>query len=76
MDLSDWNEQDNCLIVRSGKGDKDRTNYLDNGATAALIDWLNWRGDKPGVIFYPTRRGGRLEARRMTTGILSLSQAA
>lgn len=26
LDLSDWNETDNCLIVRSGKGDKDRTN--------------------------------------------------
>ncbi len=41
VDLADWNEQDNCLIVRSGKGDKDRTNYLDDGATAALLDWLN-----------------------------------
>jgi site-specific recombinase XerD len=40
VDLIDWEEQDNCLIVRSGKGDKDRTNYLDNGATAALLDWL------------------------------------
>ena len=66
VDLADWIEQDNCLIVRSGKGDKDRTVYLDDGATAALLDWLNWRGDEPGTVFYPTRRGGRLEARPMT----------
>jgi site-specific recombinase XerD len=38
VELSDWNEQDNCLILRSGKGDKDRTNYLDSGATAAILD--------------------------------------
>ena len=56
MDLADWNDQDNCLIVRSGKGDKDRTNYLDNGATAALTDWLNWRGNALGALFYPTRK--------------------
>ena len=66
VDLADWNEKDNCLIVRSGKGDKDRTNYLDDGAMAALLDWLIWRGNEPGTVFYPTRRGGRLEARSMT----------
>ncbi len=66
IDLSDWNIVDNCLTVRSGKGDKDRTTYLDDGATAALADWLIWRGDEPGSLFYPTRKGGKLEARRMT----------
>ncbi len=66
VDLADWMEQDNCLIVRSGKGDKDRTNYLDEGAVAALTDWLVWRGDAPGALFYPTRKGGLVEARRMT----------
>ena len=64
--MSDWNMVDNCLTVRSGKGDKDRTTYLDDGAAAALADWLIWRGDEPGALFYPTRRGGNLERRRMT----------
>ncbi len=66
MDLSDWNNQDNCLTVRSGKGDKDRTTYLDDGAAAALRDWLNWRGEEPGALFYPIRRGGKVESRQMT----------
>lgn len=66
LDLSDWNEIDNCLIVRSGKGDKDRTTYLDDGATAALTEWFRWRGEEPGALFYPTRKGSRLEKRRMT----------
>ncbi len=68
VDLADWNEQDKCLIVRSGKGDKDRTNYLDDGAMAALLDWLIWRENEPGALFYPTRRGGKVEARHMTAG--------
>jgi site-specific recombinase XerD len=66
VDLADWNEQDKCLIVRSGKGDKDRTNYLDDGATAGLLDWLSWRGNELGALFYPTRKGGLVEQRRMT----------
>lgn len=66
MDLCDWNMVDNCLTVRSGKGDKDRTTYLDDGATAALMDWLIWRRDAPGALFYPTRKGSKVESRRMT----------
>lgn len=66
MNLADWNPNDNCLTVRSGKRDKDRTTYLDDGAAAALADWLIWRGDEPGALFYPTRKGGKLEARQMT----------
>jgi len=66
LDLSDWEETDNCLIVRSGKGDKDRTNYLDDGAASALTDWLRWRGEESGALFYPTRKGSRIEKRRMT----------
>lgn len=67
LDLADWNMTDNCLTVRSGKGDKDRTTYLDEGAAAALTDWLIWRGEEEaGALFYPTRKGGKVETRRMT----------
>ena len=66
LDLSDWNTVDNCLTVRSGKGDKDRTIYLDNGAVTALTDWLIWRQEQSGALFYPTRKGGKVEQRRMT----------
>jgi site-specific recombinase XerD len=38
MDLADWNPEERCLTVGSGKGDKDRTTYLDEGAMAALTD--------------------------------------
>jgi site-specific recombinase XerD len=40
LNLDDWNPEEGCLTVRSGKGDKDRTTSLNNGAVAALFDWL------------------------------------
>jgi site-specific recombinase XerD len=36
LELADWNPEEGCLTVRSGKCDKERTTYLDEGATAAL----------------------------------------
>jgi integrase len=52
--------------VRPGKGDKDRTTYLDDGAVADLTDWLALRGDQPGALFHPTVKGGRISPRRMS----------
>lgn len=46
------------LRVVKGKGGKPRTAYLINGAYAALQDWLKVRGDAPGFIFCPVRKGG------------------
>lgn len=66
LDLADWNAVECCLTVRSGKGDKDRTTYLDEGAAAALLDWLAWRGGEPGPLFLPLRRGGRIERQRLS----------
>ena len=34
-----------------GKGSKERTLYIDNGAMQALADWLAVRGDAPGALF-------------------------
>jgi len=65
VELADWNPEEGCVTVRSGKGDKDRTTYLDEGAAAALEDWLALRGDYPGALFHPTVKGGRISHTRM-----------
>jgi integrase len=52
-------------VVR-GKGHKERTSYLVNGAAAALADWLSIRGDAPRPLFVPANKAGRLDNRRMT----------
>jgi len=45
-----------------GKGDKERTAYLRNGALRYLRDWLAVRGDGPGPIFCRVNKGGRIFA--------------
>ena len=43
-----------------GKGDKERTVYLRNGALRYLRVWLAIRGDGPGPIFCRVNKGGRI----------------
>lgn len=54
------------LVVRSGKGDKDRVVALANGARRALEDWIAVRGQKPGALFCPVDKGGSIEIRHMS----------
>jgi len=43
-----------------GKGRKERTVFMGNGGADALRDWLECRGDAPGLLFWAGRRGGHL----------------
>ena len=65
MDLSDF-EASGKLIIR-GKGSKERTAYVTNGALDALSDWLSVRGNFDGPLFVPINRGGHISTGRMTT---------
>jgi len=66
LDLADLDQDTGELVIR-GKGNKERTSYLKNGAFAAVLDWLTIRGDQPGALFHPINKGGKVQARRMTT---------
>lgn len=66
LDLSDFDQAAGRLVVR-GKGRKERTSYLIDGATDALGDWLTIRGQDPGPLFYPVLKSGKLQQRRLTT---------
>lgn len=57
-DLADDGEL--VTLTARGKGSKERLVYLDNGAAAALRDWLVFRGPQDGPLFYAGRRGGHL----------------
>jgi integrase len=48
------------LLIRSGKGGKDRISYLGAGPTAALNDWLQIRGKQAGPLFNPINKGGNI----------------
>lgn len=45
-----------------GKGDKERTLDIDNGALHALRDWLSLRGADPGPMFYAIDKAGHILA--------------
>ena len=62
LSLADWSEDTRGLVVRSGKGGKDRLCYLAGWAGSALSDWLTLRGDAPGPLFAPINKGGQLAA--------------
>ncbi len=66
LDLSDYSPTSQTIRVK-GKGDKERIAYLiDKGATAALTDWLDARTLKPGPLFCPVTRDGKVILRRLT----------
>jgi len=65
LDMEHYNMETGELKVR-GKGNKERLLYINNGAGDALNDWLFVRGDQPGALFNPIRKGGKIQDRRMT----------
>ncbi|WGV29066.1 tyrosine-type recombinase/integrase [Halotia branconii] len=66
LNVRDFNREDGSLKVRKGKGRKYRTVYLPVGAVAALEDWLKIRGNTPGALICPVKRGGHIHIRQMT----------
>lgn len=65
LDLADLEPNSGKLLVRKGKGNKERVVYLTDGALDALNDWLALRGAEPGPLFLPIRKGGAAVNRRM-----------
>jgi site-specific recombinase XerD len=57
--LHDYNTKSGRLVI-TGKGIKQRTVYLDNGAKEAMEDWLSVRGSEPGPLFYAINKGGHI----------------
>jgi site-specific recombinase XerD len=64
LDLSSFERSSGKLIVL-GKGNKERTIYLTNGGLRAVEAWLGHRGDDPGPLLHPVRKGGLILRRRM-----------
>jgi site-specific recombinase XerD len=59
LDVASYAPNTGTLTVR-GKGNKERHVYLNNGASAALADWLTVRGPEPGPLFLPVDKRGRV----------------
>jgi integrase/recombinase XerD len=66
LDLHDYDAATGALVVRAGKGNKDRQLFAGNGAVQAMREWLAIRGAAPGPLFLPINKSGRLIARRLS----------
>ncbi|ACK74145.1 integrase family protein (plasmid) [Gloeothece citriformis PCC 7424] len=65
LELRDFIADGGVLEVREGKGDKDRTVYLPHNVISYVNDWIAVRGDAPGALLCPIRKGGRIEGRHL-----------
>jgi site-specific recombinase XerD len=59
LNLDDYYPEDAKLVIR-GKRSKQRLAYLGDGAVAALMYWLELRGNGAGPLFVSVKRGGAL----------------
>ena len=66
LDLADYDAAAGRLTVRKGKGNKKRDTYVQNGAKAALDDWIAVRGAAAGPLFCHIRKGDTVIVRRLT----------
>ena len=66
LELKDFDPDTGALQVHRGKGDKDRTVYLPESAIPLVSDWIEIRGQKPGPLLCPVRKGGQVQLRQMT----------
>jgi integrase/recombinase XerD len=75
LEKADFNLSTGALEIREGKGKKDRTVYLPESAITLVEKWLNLRGEEPGPLLFPIRKGGEIQFRRMTDdGVLKILQ--
>lgn len=70
FDLADYDIIDGALLVRGGKGAKDRRLFLPEDAALRLDRWVALRlalpGTAAGPLFVPIDKAGHLSARRLT----------
>lgn len=65
LDAANFDVTTGAILVR-GKGNKERRIYVTNGALDAVKAWLGHRGNVPGPLLLPVRKGGGIQIRRMT----------
>lgn len=67
LEVADFERETGKLLVRSGKGRKQRTVYVQGGALRALLDWLEiyaQNGSEP--LFVPILKSSALRVRQMS----------
>ena len=58
--------EDGLDIAIVGKGGKVRAVYVNDGTYAAILDWLELRGNEPGNLFTDVNKGGKIGAGKLS----------
>jgi site-specific recombinase XerD len=66
LDLADLDRANETIRI-VGKGNKERTMYLTNGARRAVLAWVDRRGEASGPLFTAVSPRGRVGARQMSS---------
>ena len=66
LNVPDYDVGTGMLVVRHGKGNRDRIAYATNGAADAIADWLAVRGGTDGPLFLPVNKTGVIGGHRLT----------
>lgn len=64
--LADYDLDSREWRIIGGKGNKDRSGYLENEAADAMAAWLEIRGNDPGGLFLPIKKSGVIGSGRIT----------
>jgi site-specific recombinase XerD len=76
LNVADYQRETGELLVRGGKGNKDRRVWAPSGTRAALEAWLAMRGEAAGALFFRAFKGGRLSTKRITDEAVAIVLAA
>jgi integrase/recombinase XerD len=60
IQLDDYKTRTGVLNIQAGKGDKQRTAYLNTESRGVLRQWLIARGRQPGSLFNPVTKTGSI----------------
>lgn len=76
LDLKDFDNSENSLTIRGGKGRKDRIVYVPEGASSLIVNWVSVRGNQPGALIFAISKTSNLIPRRLSAqAIATIMQA-
>jgi integrase len=67
IELADYNRETGDLIIRKGKGNKQRAAFISNEGKDAIESWLEVRGLEAGPLLCPLDKWGNVRRRRLHT---------
>ncbi|HEY8036170.1 MAG TPA: site-specific integrase [Methylobacter sp.] len=65
--VDDYNTRTGVLNIQSGKGDKQRTAYLNTESRQVIRQWLTARGKLPGSLFNPITKTGTILSKALSS---------